>query len=163
MTIRAKLRKLEPAWRGYRVNDEQRESETEMEPDASYGFKPARGMKRLLVPALVVPMLLVVLTSSTFAAEKYGCPTGWDEMTLDETAAYIWPRLLAQDAFPGGETELRDVLLAPINKNGDDSICLKVKTFTNPNSHWYKVGIEILGSPTEFMNPIDNNANASNA
>ena len=119
-------------------------------------------MKRFLVPVVLVPFVLMTIAVSTVAGRNDGCPAGWNEMTVDQAAAYIWPRLLAQDAFPDGQSELSDAIDATWNKNGDDEVCMKVKTFTNPNSRWYKVGMELIGSPTQYMNVVDNNANASN-
>ena len=94
--------------------------------------------------------ILAALTASSVgsAAQKTDCSnesSGWTEVT---TAA-------AKDAF--------EEVVESYDRNGDGDVCLLVMwgEDLNPNSHWYLVGIEILGTPTEQYLVRDNNANGS--
>ena len=89
--------------------------------------------------------------------------TGWNEMTVEEVAQRVWPALLDQSPWTD-EADFRESAVRPIDANGDGSICLKIMwgEKLNPNSHWYGVGIDLIGTPTEQFIPRDNNANASN-
>ena len=107
--------------------------------------------------------LLLVMTVPAMGAQKTGCPAadGWELVTVEESAATIWPDLLDPSAFPGGQTELA-AALAGYDRNGDDWLCVKVQPQdNNPNAHWYKVGLEILGEPTTYYIPSDNNRGAT--
>ena len=50
-----------------------------------------------------------------------------------------------------------------MTQNGEGSICMKQMwgDSLNPNSHWYVVGVDVLGSPTVLTLTRDNNANGS--
>lgn len=124
-------------------------------------------MARLRPLCITLIGLATVLstTASASADPKTGCPvgTGWNEMTVEEVAARTWPALL--DTSPwANEAEYRESFVRPIDRNGDGSICLKIMwgERLNPNSHWYRVGVELIGTPTEQFLGHDNNANASN-
>lgn len=120
---------------------------------------------RLVWATLIALAALTSITASASAAPKTGCPvgTGWNEMTVEEAAARTWPALLDPSPF-ADEAEYRESFVRPIDGDGDGSICLKIMwgDKLNPNSHWYRVGIELIGTPTEQFIGHDNNANASN-
>jgi hypothetical protein len=122
---------------------------------------------RLAFALLSVCAAAIATTTPTVsAAPATGCAaggSGWTEMTVAAIAARIWPGFLDKTAFPGGQAELEQVL-GTLDRNGDGALCLKITKGEdlNPNSRWYREGIEILGTPTEFYNVHDNTANASN-
>ena len=116
------------------------------------------------VSAFVAAMaLLLVAAGPVAAAQKTGCPAaeGWNQMTIVEAATAIWPELLDRSVFPGGQADL-EAALAGFDRNGDGDLCIKISggDDLNPNSHWYRVGVEVLGSPTMFFIPSDNNRGA---
>jgi hypothetical protein len=78
---------------------------------------------------------------------------------VDDAAQRVWDAMLDESAFPGGLAEFTEVV-GTYDRNGDGVICLKVMwgEDLNPNSHWYAVGLEAIGSPTEQFLPRDNNA-----
>jgi hypothetical protein len=117
-----------------------------------------------LIVALVLALAMALSFPVGAAADpKFGCPAGeWGLWGVQEAAEEIFPNLL-----PGlhpFETvdEVAEAIDATFDKNDDDNICLKIHwgDDLNPNSHWYKVGVELLGSPTIDYILRDNNANA---
>ena len=121
---------------------------------------------RLVVAILTVVGAAIATTTSASAAPSTGCAadeSGWAEASVGQVAARMWPGLLDNTAFPGGQAEL-EAVLAGLDRNGDGALCLKITwgEQLNPSSHWYKVGLAILGTPTELYNVHDNSANASN-
>lgn len=120
---------------------------------------------RVVWTTLIALAALVSITASASAAPKTGCPvgTGWNEMTVEAVAERVWPALLDQSPWVD-EADFRESAVRPIDRNGDGSICLKIMwgEDLNPNSHWFGVGIDVLGTPLEQFLPRDNRANASN-
>jgi hypothetical protein len=118
-----------------------------------------RGAWMLLVAAAAA----LALTAGASAAPKFGCPAGeWQELTVEQVAAVVWPLLIdANKELFGSEENFLDVAVKPIDKNGDGSICIKQiwGEDLNPNSAWYTRGPD--GSPTVLTIPRDNNANGS--
>jgi hypothetical protein len=82
-------------------------------------------------------------------------------MTVEAAAARIWPSLLDQTAFPGGLAEFEGAV-ASYDRNADGSVCIKTMwgEALNPQSYWYQVGIDLLGTPVEQFLPRDNNSGA---
>ena len=112
-----------------------------------------------------VALLLVASAAPVAAAPSSGCPaavSGWSEQSVADATARIWPGLLDPGAFPGGIEEL-EAAIAADDRNGDGDVCLLVMwgEALNPRSHWYRVGMDVLGSPTEQFFVHDNTANAS--
>ena len=71
------------------------------------------------------------------------------KLTVQQVAEAVWPTLL--DPSPWSSLEdFRDTAVALDDDDGDGSICIKQQwgDSLNPNSHWYLVGLDVLGSPT---------------
>ena len=121
------------------------------------------GKLRLVTGLMVAVVVAVAWTSGAGAAQKTGCPSGeWQEVTVQQAAEAIWPTLL--DPSPWASLEdFRDTTVAAEDKNGDGSICTLRQwgEALNPNSHWYLIGVDVLGSPTVATHGRDNNANGS--
>lgn len=119
--------------------------------------------RRLLLLALPIGLLLG--SAGLVAGSPIGgCaapPSAWARTTVSAAAAAIWPRLLDQSPYAGGESEFAGVIEL-YDRNGDGVICVKAMwgDALNPNSHWYRVGIEVLGSPTQQFFVADNRARA---
>jgi hypothetical protein len=111
---------------------------------------------RLLAAAVVALSCMVVLATGASGAPKTGCPvgTGWNEMTVEDAAARVWPALLDQSPWED-ELDFQESAVRPYDRNEDGSICLKIMwgEALNPNANWF--GVE------QFL-PRDNTANASN-
>lgn len=120
---------------------------------------------RLAWATLIALIALIAAAGGASADPKTGCPvgSGWNEMTVEEVAARVWPALLDQSPW-ADEADFRESAVRPYDRNGDGSICLKIHwgDQLNPNSHWYLVGVDVLGTPTEQFLPRDNTSNASN-
>lgn len=118
---------------------------------------------RVVWVAIVAATAALALTVGASAAPKVGCPAGeWQELTVEEVAANVWPLLIdANKEFWGSEENFLEQAVKPIDKNGDGSICIKQiwGDDLNPNSYWYTRGPD--GSPTVNTIPRDNNANGS--
>ncbi len=110
---------------------------------------------RLIGGVLVALALAVSLTVSASAAPKTGCPvgTGWDEKTVEEVAAIVWPALLDQSPW-ANEADFRESAVRPYDRNTDGSMCLKTMwgEELNPNANWFGV---------QLFHPRDNTASAS--
>ncbi len=95
------------------------------------------------------------------AAQKIGCPNALELGEIDQIAADFFPHLFpgqfdtAED-FAASITDLADA-------NGDGLACSRVFIFDNPNSHLYKLGIELLGEPRHTLQITENNSNGSAA
>jgi len=117
-----------------------------------------------VIATLAAAALLLLAAVPASAAQKTGCPvgTGWAQTTVADAAATIWPALIDPSAFPGGIADL-EAALDGYDKNDDDELCVKTSggEDLNPNSHWYRVGLELLGEPIQFFIPSDNNRAAS--
>lgn len=119
------------------------------------------------ISLLGVLAILAALAASSVgsAAPKSNCAnesSGWTKVTTEEATDRIWPGLL--DTSPwNGDKEAFQAVVELSDKNGDGDVCLQVMwgEHLNPNSHWYLVGIEVLGVPTEQYFVHDNNANGS--
>lgn len=116
----------------------------------------------IVIAVLVVSTLTV---GSAIAAPKTGCPAGedWTESLVVDAAAAIWPALLDPSPW-ADEAAFASFLDATYDRNGDDAVCVKTMwgDDLNPNSHWYRVGLELIGEPTQMFIVRDNNANGSN-
>lgn len=123
-------------------------------------------MRRLVAALGCAALCTSLLATSAFAAPKTGCPNGHgftaNPVSISAAADEIFPVLLDPSAFPGGTADLA-ADLAGYDRNGDGYVCLKWMwgDALNPNSHWYRVGMDILGSPTEQVLSYDNNSGAS--
>jgi len=121
------------------------------------------GKLRLVTGIVIAVIVAVAFTTGAGAARKTECPSGeWTEVTLQQAAEAIWPTLL--DPSPWSDLEdFRDTALALDDTNGEGSICMKQMwgDSLNPNSHWYVVGVDVLGSPTVLTLTRDNNGNGS--
>lgn len=115
-----------------------------------------------------VAMLLVawsvVAVAPVAAAQKDGCSadaSGSERMSVAAAATQIWPTLLFPAAFPGGIADL-EAAIALEDRNSDGLVCVRPQggDHFNPKSHWYLVGIELIGEPTIFTTVRDNNAGA---
>ena len=108
---------------------------------------------------------MTMMAGPALAEPKTGCPvgTGWEELTVEAVAEAVWPQLLDQSPWTD-QQDFQESAARPYDRNGDGSMCLKTMwgEQLNPNSHWYGVGIDILGNPTQQFLPRDNTANASN-
>lgn len=113
---------------------------------------------RLVFGVVVVTAVMSVAVVASAAPQK-ACPTNWDHVTVEEAAEIIWPHLLDPDAL-GSEENLAGAISVVADQNDQDGwICLKVfwGEHLNPNSHWYKVGVELTGAPTiSFLTEPDN-------
>lgn len=122
------------------------------------------GRRLVFVYVFVLALVLGTVTAAV-AAPKTGCPAGddWTESTVAEAAATVWPALLDQSPW-ANEAAFADFLDATYDRNDDGAMCIKTMwgEDLNPNSHWYKVGLEVLGSPTQLFVIRDNNSNGSN-
>lgn len=120
--------------------------------------RPAASVRLRLAWATMIALTAVIVPAAGASADsKTGCPvgTGWNEMTVEDVAARVWPALLDQSPWED-EADFRESAVRPYDRNGDGWICLKIQwgEELNPNSHWY--GVE------QFL-PRDNTSNASNA
>lgn len=108
-------------------------------------------------------VLLLAAPAGVVAAPKSGCPaaaSGWFLSSPTAAAADFFVHLIpGQFATADAFAEAID---AGVDKNGDDQICVKLSwgDNLNPNSHWYRLGLELLGEPVHVMTVLDNNANA---
>lgn len=120
-------------------------------------------MRRVSLALACAGIATILVAGAAAAAPKTGCPEGqgWGEWTVEAAAERIWPALVNPEAFPGGMAELA-ALIGTYDRNGDGSVCIKVMwgDDLNPNSHWYRFGLELLGSPVEQFLPRDNNSGA---
>lgn len=120
------------------------------------------GRRIALMYALVLALLFSTLGAAV-AAPKTGCPAGdWAESTVEAAAATIWPALL--DPSPWPDEAAFAATIAGFDRNNDGSVCTKTiwGEDLNPNSKWYQLGVELIGSPTQMFIVRDNNSNGSN-
>lgn len=121
--------------------------------------------RRWLTVVIVALMLSALTIGAASAAPKTGCPAGedWTESTATDAGATIWPALLDPSPWPDAAA-FAEFLDAAYDRNGDDSVCAKTLWGgdLNPNSHWYRVGLELIGEPAQLFVVRDNNANGSN-
>jgi hypothetical protein len=120
-------------------------------------------MRRITAALASAAVGTALLAGTALATPNTGCPAGqgWGEWDLEDAAERIWPKLIDQSAFPGGIGDLVTALDS-YDANMDDAVCVKIMwgEDLNPNSHWYRFGIELLGSPIEQFLPRDNNSAA---
>lgn len=120
------------------------------------------GRSLALVGALA---LTLAVAAPAAAAPKSGCSAEaslWERSSIEAANDTIWPALLDPSAIPDGEAGLEE-LIANYDRNDDGDICLLTMwgENLNPKSHWYLVGLEVLGSPTQQFLLRDNTANGS--
>ena len=119
---------------------------------------------RPIVPLVLALALALSFPAGAAADPKFGCPAGedWGLWGVQEAAEEIFPNLLPGHRPFETVDEVAEAIDAIFDKNDDDNICLKIiwGDDLNPNSHWYKVGVELLGSPTIMYILRDNTANA---
>jgi hypothetical protein len=117
------------------------------------------GPRRLAVAGVIAGLVAIPAAGTALGASD-GCAaaaSGWSRQTVAATAARIWPGLVDPSPWPGGLPEF-ELQIATEDENGDGSVCLLVMwgDDLNPKSHWYKVGIELFGSPVEQFFVRDN-------
>jgi hypothetical protein len=107
------------------------------------------------------------MAGATSAAQKTNCPAGewklWDIYGPGGVAEYFWPHLLNDLYGFADAAEFAQVLDDLYDKNGDDKVCGLERggDELNPNSHWYRLGIEMIGEPVHFISIKDNAANGA--
>lgn len=122
-------------------------------------------MRRITAALVCTALATALLATSASADQKTGCPNGQGftdpPVGISAAADYIFPILLDTSAFPGGVGDLA-ADLASYDRNGDGMLCLKSMwgDALNQNSHWYKVGVDVLGEPTTQVFAYDNNSAA---
>jgi hypothetical protein len=122
-------------------------------------------MHRLVSLVGLIATVLVVAAPASADPGKTRCPagSGWTLWNVGAAASEIYPNLLP-GLYPWADAgELAAFIDASYNKNGDDTICVKTTwgDNLNPKSHWYLVGMDLVGEPTTQYSLHDNNANAS--
>jgi hypothetical protein len=121
-------------------------------------------MMRLTVGLVIALVTALSFTVSVSADPKYGCPAGegWDLVGVDQAAQEIFPNLLP-GLYPWANAgELAEFIDSTEDRNNDNMVCMKTMwgDHLNPNSHWYRVGVALLGTPTIMYLLRDNTANA---
>lgn len=119
-------------------------------------------MRRVSI-SLVLAAALVAMPMTVLAAPKSGCPnasSGWQRVSPTQAATLFFSHLL-----PGQFTNIADFAAeidAIFDKDGDDWVCIRLAWGydLNPNAHWYRVGLEVLGEPVHTMSVKDTTANA---
>lgn len=114
--------------------------------------------------AAAAVLLALAVAGPASAAQKTGCgnnSSGWNLITVADAAAAMWPTLLDPSIF-GSEAGLAEAI-AGEDDNGDDAVCMKQiwGDHLNPNSNWYIIGVDAIGSPTVASTIHDNNSNGS--
>jgi hypothetical protein len=81
-------------------------------------------------------------------------------MAVRDAAARIYPHLLGTP--PGGLAEF-ELIVGGDDRDGNGRVCLKEQwgDELNPRSHWYRLGMAILGEPTHAFIVHDDTASAS--
>jgi len=106
---------------------------------------------------------MLAMPAAVAAANSDGCPAaagGWERVLTSVAAAEFFDHLL-----PGQFATAADfaaAIAASSDKDGDGWICRKLMwgDALNPQSHWYKLGWELLGEPTHVILTMDDRANA---
>lgn len=120
-------------------------------------------MRRSVVVSVLVCAVATGVPAVTAHASKPGCPaeaSGARELTVEATADEIFEGLLEKPYVDVTElvAELR------VNDRNDDGrLCLLTRwgAHLNPNSNWYRIGVESdLEAPVTFFIAFDNNASA---
>jgi hypothetical protein len=110
----------------------------------------------LIVSAAMAP-------AAAHAAQESGCPAdsgGWQLRTVGAVAADFFPHVFPDQWATVAQFETDYV--EPFDRNDDGLVCARVQVSdNNPNAHWYRVGIEVLGEPTQFLTVKDNSGNAN--
>ena len=120
-------------------------------------------MRRITAAFVCAALATALLATAASADQKTGCPAGQgftDPTSVADAANAIYPILLDSSAFPSVDDLAAD--LAGYDRNGDEMLCLKWMwgDALNPNSHWYKVGVDVLGAPAVQVFAYDNNSAA---
>lgn len=121
-------------------------------------------MKSRLVGGLAIACGAVMVSAGgASAAPKTGCPARatTSQMSVEDAAARMWPGILNKTPWID-EDDFRETSIRPYDRNGDGDICLSITQGEelNPNAHWYRLGVELIGSPAELYNYTDNNRGA---
>jgi hypothetical protein len=112
-------------------------------------------------------LLMTILVGTASAAQKTSCPSGewqlWDIHGPAGVAEYFWPHLLNDLYGFADVNEFAQVLDDLYDKNGDDKVCgfERGGDELNPKSHWYRLGIDMIGEPVHFISIKDNAANGT--
>jgi hypothetical protein len=119
----------------------------------------------VLLGATASLLLAAITVGPAAAASKTNCgnaSSGWTEISTEGAAALMWPTLLDPSIF-GSEANLAAAIEGDVDANGDATVCLKQiwGDHLNPNSNWYIIGVDAIGSPTVASTVHDNNANGS--
>jgi hypothetical protein len=120
----------------------------------------ARGAASVVLGVLVLSgsLLLFGQGNATAAPPHDGCSGAadqWQLQTPTDAANDFFEHLLpGQFQTPEAFAQAIDEL---VDKNSDDLVCTRVsKGFDlNPNSHWYQLGLEILGEPVHVLSAKD--------
>ena len=127
-------------------------------------------MRRLAMPIVMAALVAGMLTGGASDAQKTDCPSGeWELWPIYSSggqlgvADYFWPHLLNDLYGFADAAEFAQVLDDLYDKNGDDMVCGHERggDELNPKSHWYRLGIELIGEPVHFISIKDNASNGS--
>lgn len=119
-------------------------------------------MRKLVVAGVLTAAAVTGLPAVAGAEPKTGCPpeiTGSLQRTVMEAAQTVYDGLLVN---PYADVSELAAILDGVDRNEDGNICLLPRwgEDRNPKSHWYKVGMELIGEPTTLFLAYDNNSNA---
>ena len=122
-------------------------------------------MRRLTVLVSVLAAVLLIPGVGS-GAQKSGCSndsSGWSEASVADAADRIWPALLDTSPWGGDSATFEAEVVGAYDANLDGQVCIKAMwgEDLNPNSHWYGVGVALIGSPTEQFLLHDNTKGAS--
>ena len=118
---------------------------------------------RLVAGLAIACGAVMVSAGPRVGSAEAGCPArdSFSQMSVGEAAARMWPGILDKSPWTG-EDDFRETSIRPFDRNGDGDICLSITQgeALNPNAHWYRVGVEIIGSPAELYMYSDNHRGA---
>jgi hypothetical protein len=119
---------------------------------------------RVIAGVVAAACCVVVSASTASAAPKTGCQAAdkVSEVSVEDAAATIWAGLLNSSSWTD-EADFRETAVRPEDRNGDGYVCLGIQggEDLNPNAHWYRVGVELIGSPAELFIYTDNHRGAT--
>jgi hypothetical protein len=127
-------------------------------------------MRRFVMSVALTALAAAMLAGGASAAQKDACPSGewklwpiYSENGDIGVADYFWPHLLNDLYGFADAAEFAQVLDDLYDKNGDDMVCGHERGGyeLNPKSHWYRLGIELIGEPVHFISIKDNASNGT--
>ena len=118
---------------------------------------------RLARAFALVTLLTLATAPLTVAANNGACATGWTRDTVEGATALIWPHLLAPEVFDKDPAGLA-AAIGGDDRDGNGFVCIKTMwgDALNPNSKYYRLGMELIGEPTWVFMVHDDRANATN-